>query len=309
MTTANFRSKPRHGHWHEDLPDRNAPIDREPKMVCGDINTMDGIFLEVSRASTLMRGAGILFGIICGIGLMLMLSFLAYMIFPVEKDTLIFVPIWAAMVIFGLGVTLLLLRTDLSILRDRPVRLNRLRSTVFIYEQAYTWNPFVRWPTSVKEFDWNTLHAEIHRQAGFSGKAYVQRFALWIVSCKPGTNEVVDRFELKGNSPTTEELYNTWAYCRQYMEHGTKDLPAYPPRRQEITLRRSLFEYMRFLDPTIEGREVRQRMTWGDWAFNVPFIALTFWLFIPMGICHFIAMRFAPEAKWPLEVDAASRSA
>ncbi len=168
-------------------------------------------------------------------------------------------------------------------------------------------NPFKKWPTTIKVFDWDTLQAELHRQAGFNGKAYIQRFSLWLVSCKPGTNEVVDRFELKGNHPTTAELYNMWAYCRTYMEHGPEGLPTYPPRRQEITFRRSLFEHIRFLDPTEEGREVRARMTVWDWVINLPIFLAGFWLMIPAGIGHYIAMRFAPEVKWPPEIDAESR--
>lgn len=308
MAKSKSRFVPQHQQWYEDLPERDVPIDRAPKMKHDDINMLGDIYLEVSRASTLMRGGGVLFGMVSGVGLALILGFLAYMLFPIEDDSLVLIPVWAGMVLFGSGITLLLLKTDISIPRDRPIRFNPTRRKVYVYEHAYTWNPFVKWPITTKEFEWDTLHAEIHRQAGFNGKTYIQRFSVWLVSCKPETNEVVDRFELKGNWPTTEELYNAWAYCRQYMEHGVEGLPVYPPRRQEITFRRSLFEYMRFLDPTEEGREVRQRMTAGDWAFNAPFIALTFWFFIPMGIGHYVAMRFAPEAKWPPAIDAESRS-
>lgn len=178
-----------------------------------------------------------------------------------------------------------------------------------MYEHVRGMNPFVKWPIKVKEFDWDTLHAEMHRYAGFTGKVYIQRFALYLVSCKPGTNEVMDRFELKGNMPTNAELYNAWAYCRHYMEQGMDGLPTYPSRRQQISFRRSLFEYMRFLDPTEEGREVRARMTVFEWIFNSWITLAGFWVQIPMGIGHYIAMRLAPEAKWPPEVDADSRSA
>ena len=312
MTKGKSRFVPQHRYWYEDLPERDAPPDRAPKMVHGDVNAMDDVCLEVSRASTLMRGAALFFGSVGGLFLPVGILFFGFLLFDDDislDDRIFLIPAFlVALAALGWGV-ILSLKVDLLIPRDRPIRFSRARRKVYVYEHAYGMNPFVKWPTTVKEFDWGTLHAEVHRHAGFNGKAYIQRFAVWLVSCKPGTNEVVDRFELKGNIPTTEELYNAWAYCRQYMEHGARNLPVYAPRRQEISFRRSLFEYMRFLDPTEEGREVRQRMTAGDWAFNVPFIALTFWIFIPIGIGHYIAMRFAPEAKWPPKVDAESKSA
>lgn len=283
-------------------------MDRAPKMVHGDINEMGDGFLEVSRASTQMRGGGVIFGLF-SIGAFLFGLYFYRFLFPLE-ESLIIPFLFISIAIPGLAVgAIFLFKMDTAVPRDQPIRFNLKQGKVYVYEHTFSWNPFKKWPVTTKTIDWNTLGAEIHRQAGFSGKVYIQRFALWIVSYKPGTNEVVDRFELKGNWPTTEELYSAWAYCRQYMEHGTEGFPVYPPRRQEITFRRSLFEYMRFLDPTEEGREERQLMTPGDWAFNVPFIALTFWFFIPMGIGHYVAMRFAPEAKWPPAIDAESRNA
>lgn len=301
------RSEPQHSHWYEDLPERDAPMDRAPEMVHGDINAIDRNYLEVSRASTLMRGPGLLFGTIGAIIFFIMFGFLFHLLFPIDRDLRFLIAMLPATIVMAVWLTYLLFKIDLMVPRDRPIRLNRISRKVYVYEYAFSNNPFKKWALTIKEFDWNTLRAEIHRYAGFNGKVYVQRFGVWLVSCKPGTHEVVDRFELKGNIPTTEELYNIWAYCRHYMELGPDGLPLYPPRRQEITFRRSLFEYMRFLDPTEEGREVRQRMTWGAWAFNVPFIGLLFWIFLPLGAAHYVAMRFAPEAQWPADVDEESR--
>ncbi|RPE80010.1 hypothetical protein EDC50_1841 [Vulcaniibacterium tengchongense] len=307
MAKGESKRVPEHPHWYEDLPERDAPLDRAPKMVHGDVNAMDATYLEVSRTSTLMRGIGVLFGVLGIFFFPLMLGFLAYAMWTVGREMIVPMLAWPFMAALAISIVFLLLKADLSIPRDRPVRLNRTQRKVYVYEHAYGMNPFKKWPTTVKVFDWDTLQAELHRQAGFNGKAYIQRFSLWLVSCKPGTNEVVDRFELKGNHPTTAELYNMWAYCRTYMEHGPEGLPTYPPRRQEVTFRRSFFEYMRFLDPTEEGRETRRRMSPLAWAFNVPLTLLMFWLFIPWGIGHYIAMRFAPEVKWPPEIDAESR--
>lgn len=302
---------PRHVHWYEDLVERDAPEDRKPKLVDGDMNAIDGICLEVSRASTLIRGAGVVFGTVGIAFLIFGLVFIATLVFDsaIKIDELLVAAFGLAIAVTGLlwGVVLLL-RLDLTVPRDRPVRFNRIRNKVFVYEHAFSINSFAKWPIQVKVFDWNTLQAELHRQAGFNGKAYVQRFSLWLVSVKPGTNEVEDRFELKGNHPTTAELYNLWAYCRHYMRQGLSDLPKNRPRRQEISFRRSLFEYLRFLDPSQEGKDERAQMTISEWAFSLILFLLAFWLLFPMGIGHYVAMRFAPEAKWPVEIDKESRT-
>ncbi|RPE75864.1 DUF6708 domain-containing protein [Vulcaniibacterium tengchongense] len=307
MAKGESKRVPEHPHWYEDLPERDAPLDRAPKMVHGDVNAMDAICLEISRASTLMRGLGIAFGLVSVAGLIFFVVMICLVLFPLEPDLIVPLAISPLLAAMGVWIAFLLLKTDLSIPRDRPVRLNRTQRKVYVYEHAYGMNPFKKWPTTVKVFDWDTLQAELHRQAGFNGKAYIQRFSLWLVSCKPGTNEVVDRFELKGNHPTRAELYDAWAYCRTYMEHGPEGLPVYPPRRQEVTFRRSFFEYLRFLDPTEEGREERAQMTASEWILNSIVALLAFWLLFPMGIGHYIAMRFAPEVKWPPEIDAESR--
>lgn len=307
MAIAESKQVPQHPHWYEDLPAIDAPADRIPKMVHGDINSVDPNYLEVSRASTLMRGVGILFGAF-GLGVLIFVLYMYRFFFPLEPDLI------APFIIVSLGILglcfgiFLLFKIDLSIPRDRPVRFNASRQKIYVYEHVFSWNPFVKWPIKIKIFDWSNIQAELHRQAGFNGKAYIQRFSLWLVSYKPGTNEVVDRFELKGNHPTRAELYDTWSYCRHYMEHGVESLPVYSPRRQGVSFRRSLFEYIRFLDPTEEGREERAQMKASEWIFNSIITLLVFWLLIPWGIGHYIAMRFAPDVKWPPEVDAESRS-
>ncbi|MDH5823948.1 hypothetical protein QFW77_13270 [Luteimonas sp. RD2P54] len=307
MNRGKSRCVPQHPHWHEDLPDRDALADRAPAMLDGDVIAMDDVCLDVSRASTLMRGLGVAFGLF-GVALVVFSAvFLGRIFFPLERDLV------APLIIVSLGLfilvyaVLLLLRTDLCVSRDRPVRFSRARRKVYVYEHAYGMNLFSKWPVGVKEFDWDTLRAEIHRRSGFGGKAYVQRFALSLVSCKPGTNEAMDRFDLKGNWPTAEELRSTWAFCRHYMEEGAKGLANHQSRSDQVSFRRSLFEYMRFLDPTEDGRAVRRRMTVGDWAFNLPLTALMFWLFIPWGMGHYVAMRCAPGPSWPSGVEVESR--
>ncbi|RNF84989.1 hypothetical protein EER27_04145 [Lysobacter psychrotolerans] len=189
-----------------------------------------------------------------------------------------------------------------------PVRFNRRIGKVFVYHHWHTWNPFGRWPATIKEFDWDTVHAELTRQAGFSGKAYIVRYALFLVSCKPGTTEVVDRIQLKGNVVTTAGLRATWAYCRHFMEHGRVGLPEYPVKKPGANFWHSLFFYMPWFDPTEEGRAFRRDLPAIGW-FIAAITTPLFWILLPFGLCHYIVMRVAPEPSWPPEIDARSRGA
>ena len=290
--------------WFEDLPARDAPLDRDAQALEGDINAMDEVYLDVSRASTLKRGVGIATGIFCLVFVLFMHDALAHMIWPLEQTLVASIIVWA----IAIYLICLLVRVDLFIPRDRPIRFNRIRNKVYIYEYEYSANPFARWPTTIKVFDWDTLHAEIRRQAGYNGKSHIEQFALWLVSVKPESDEVVDWVELKGNVFSTEALYKLWAYCRQYMLYGPDALPLYRPRQQAIRLRHSLFAYMRFLEPTQEGRELRQSMHWSERIIRFVLIILTFWLVIPLGLCHYIALRLAPEVNWPATIDIESKS-
>ena len=200
------------------------------------------------------------------------------------------------------------LRLDLAPPRDEPIRFNRKRGKVYVTIFKHTWNPFAKWGAITKEFDWNTIQAEVTKFAGFNGKTYMVRYALILVSVKPGTNEVVDRFILKSNMMTTMELHATWAYCRLYMARGPEAVPEFPARIQEISFRRSFFHYLYFLDPTEEGRQARKDMPWYEFVLAAILIP-GYPIFALMGLGHYIAMRFAPAAIWPDAMDAESKSA
>ena len=65
---------------------------------------------------------------------------------------------------------------------------------------------------------------------------------------------------------------------------------------------------MPWFEPTREGSEYRRIMHWVTWLLAlitlpvVPFLLL-------FGLSNYVVMRLAPEPKWPVEIDAASRSA
>lgn len=300
--------QPQHPHWYEDLPDKSNPV-RPDAALFNDLNYMDAGRLDISRQSSIFRGVGSFFFALAMGLLIFLVKVINDLLTPFDSERL---PICIFVIVMLSGILVSafgLLKLDTRMPRDRPIRFNRATGKVYVQEFNWSWNPFTKWYSEVKVFDWDNLHAELTRQAGYSGKVYMERYALSLASCKPDTLEVVDRFDLKSSMPTTNELYRTWAFVRRYMEHGPDGLPTYKPRPQGVSFRRSFFEYMPFLDPTQEGRDVRERMSDSDWMFNIPFVLLLFWLLIPFGIFHYIAMRLAPEPVWPPDIDAESRSA
>ena len=184
--------------------------------------------------------------------------------------------------------------------RDLPLRFDREQRKVYSLEQKRLWNPFVTWPVTAREWNWDDVHGILTRYAGFTGKTYIQRFHVLMVLCKPGTLEAVDTIVLEGNSQIEVDMERTWSYVCTFMERGIDYVPHYPIRRQGVSLRRSLFQYIRPLDPTQEGREARASASGPiDLWFSIILSVLLAWIYVPIGICHYIAMLLAPEPKWP----------
>jgi len=301
---------PQNPFWYTDLQEDVSAHSQHPA-IFDDLNHVDETYLEISKSSGMMRGIMVFFSIPQFAGVVF-LSWFFYVQIGLPDiirevgilgalSTIFFFPGLLAMGIFAL-------RIDLSTPRDEPIRFNRKRRKVYVSEFQHTWNPFAHWGVIAKEFAWHTIQAEITKQAGFNGKIYMVRYALVLVSVKPGTNEVVDRFTLKGNMMTTKELHATWAYIKNYMAGGPEAVPVFPRRIQEITFRRSLLHYLFFLDTTEEGRQARQAMSSVEWFAAFMLIPL-YPLLALWGLGHYIAMRFAPDAVWPTDMDAESKSA
>ncbi|WP_235202759.1 DUF6708 domain-containing protein [Yersinia pseudotuberculosis] len=102
--------------------------------------------------------------------------------------------------------------------RGTPVRFNRQRQKVYVYEhQRSNWNPWSRWPTVIKVFDWADIHGEMVRQVG----RYDSGHRLSCAVCKPGTYEVVDRFILSWTEGDSRVIRGLWSHCCQYMQGKT----------------------------------------------------------------------------------------
>ena len=100
--------------------------------------------------------------------------------------------------------------------RDQPIRFNRKRQKIYIFEHhRKAWNPWVKWPTTVRVYDWADVHGEISRESD----RYDQGFRLNGAVCKPGTHEVVERFILNRAVFYIEHQRQLWSHWCRYMQH------------------------------------------------------------------------------------------
>ncbi|MBN3840457.1 hypothetical protein G3N61_13885 [Burkholderia sp. Ac-20349] len=114
-------------------------------------------------------------------------------------------------------------RADVSVPRDLPLRFNRLRRKVYVYGfHSVWWNPFTRWYVTTASYDWDDLRAEKWKaRAATAGGAPIIREGVSIAVVKPGTNDVITRFDF---STTAANTTNLWAYVCSYMQNGIEGL-------------------------------------------------------------------------------------
>jgi len=285
--------------WYEDLPARSASLEesRDAAIQEEDLLSINQDHLDISRMSSLLRGGFIFLGLLSLAFLGWFAPFIFSTIFSPPSSAALIV-IVATMYVAQVGYSLFMIWLDCHIPRDLPVRFDRRAGKIYVQDYSLSLNPFRRRRLEFKTFDWTGVEAELSRQAGFNGKAYMVRYALVLVICKPGTREVVERLTLKGNDITVRGLQAMWNYIRRYMAEGAAGLPTVTPRCRALSLRRSLFTYMPYFDPSQEGADFRERMGVVDWLLALLVMGF-FWVWLPLGLCHYIAMRLAPEACWP----------
>ncbi|WP_431819462.1 DUF6708 domain-containing protein [Burkholderia sp. F1] len=205
--------------WQRDLPGPHDPVEEGPALLWTRPNHMDDVYLELPRRNS-MRWFFALMGAVCAIttiGLLILAIVDIRDIIQLAFDEIILI---APMCLFALcaGVTISLLcsRLAISIPADQPIRFNRLRRKVYVYESHYSGNPYVDWPITTRSYDWDCVRAEAWKQRGATSSgamALSEGVSLAVVA--PSTNDVLDRFQLKGNVQTA-----MWAYICTYMQSG-----------------------------------------------------------------------------------------
>lgn len=315
MAAKASRLQPEHPNWNEDLPEREAATHRQPPDLGGQLNAIDEMFLELGRVPILVRG---LFLALAPLFLVPIWPLLTLLVSGIPRlleyggevvvvvGSLLMLPALVAVLTWSI-------RFDTTLPRQTPVRFSRATGKVYWNGYKHTWNPFGKWGTVLKVWDWSTVQAEIHKTAGFNGKVYQVRYTLQLATCKPGTFEVVDREVLMSPSMTTVEFERVWAYLCKYMGGGKNAVPAEPVQDNSVHYIRSLLTFYEWALPGQWGAQARKDM-FGQGVVvavvSAAFAGATLVaapLFLPLGATNYLALKWAPLAVWPPEMDAESR--
>ncbi len=213
------RLVPQVKYWEEDLPEKYEQHPTTPQLIC--VNEINETWMDIPRYENIWWGGLWLFSIISlfPIPFIFILIFVPGFSDPDFKFSLIML---IFMFVF-FSMALLWFRMALFVPRGTPVRFNRKRQKVYVYEhQRSNWNPWSRWPTVIKVFDWTDIHGEMVRQVG----RYESGHRLSCAVCKRGTYEVVDRFILSWTEGDSRVIRSLWSHCCQYMLY--KPVPEKP---------------------------------------------------------------------------------
>ena len=116
--------------------------------------------------------------------------------------------------------------------RGAPVRFNRKRQKVYVYEFQKSFWPWRRWHSVIKIFDWKDIHGEWVMRRAHADWGH----RIYCAVCKPGTLEVVDRFILTWTVGGTDTAGGLWSFCCHYMEKKpVPTAPVYPDKPRDWT--------------------------------------------------------------------------
>jgi len=221
---------PRLKNWEEDLPGNNEKQVVPGKLI--QVTEINDTWMEIPRYENIMWG-GAWLGVIA---LVIPLVMVIYMIIATicspefyffNASDMGFIAILCLSAFISLSMIILNLRMALFVPRDQPIRFNRKRQKIYIFEHhRKAWNPWVKWPATVRVYDWADVHGEISRESD----RYDQGFRLYGAVCKPGTHEVVERFILNRAVFYIEHQRQLWSHWCRYMQHQPVVMdPLYDP--------------------------------------------------------------------------------
>lgn len=303
MAEARSKLQPQSPYWYEDLCSPMAALkagDKHDRPDPGlDVHYVDANILELSRVTSIQRGFGLMFGVGISIGFIVILPFLVEIYTNGSPQE---APIMASfLMVMLLVLVVLLIHTIKRAIRtplDLPVLFDRKSQKIFALEYLTKPNPFAKWKTVIKEFDWSHVQAEI-------GKFYRYKsvwYGLILAQCEQGTAKVEDRIILKQEVATPLVLHQMWAYIRCYMNEGPECLQAIKPFPRDVNFRRCVLEFYPVFDRTEEGKRIRASMHIVEQILLTVFCVPLFWLFLPAGVFEYIGQWLAPKPKWPAEI-------
>ncbi|MCA8200957.1 hypothetical protein LGM71_07855 [Burkholderia sp. AU33545] len=179
--------------WLVDLPGPNDVPHDEPSLGGQAPNYLSDVYLELPRSFVDARGLMVCMNFIYVPFLVFCFRYLFEDFENVES-----VMLGVVSLIISMWIVLVTVRSDVSPPRDLPLRFNRLRRKMYAYEiDAVWWNPFIRWPVRAIAYNWDDVRAEAWQQQGAINGGHVMKWGVVLSVVKPGTNEVIDRFQLR----------------------------------------------------------------------------------------------------------------
>ncbi len=209
------RLVPQVKYWEEDLPEQDEEQLTAPRLI--RVNEINDTWMEIPRYENIVWSGMWVISFSSAIFFTLNYFFFQLPGFFTETTLEDKIEILILNFLF-ISLCLFFFRMAMFVPRGTPVRFNRKRQKVYVYEhQRSNWNPWSRWPTVIKVFDWADIHGEMVRQVG----RYDSGHRLSCAVCKPGTYEVVDRFILSWTEGDSRVIRGLWSHCCQYMQGKT----------------------------------------------------------------------------------------
>lgn len=210
--------------WRADLPPPDCPPIEKLQPVGLPPNFVGDICLELHTLRLINRTVVVLcaFAVVpCSIVLLMTLS-----VRELNKNPLGFCLTLSMAIGMVLGAVAML-RTGIAPPRDEPIRFNRKRGKVYVY-RFHSGGPISRkgWGIRPVVFNWEDLRAEVwSRIRPTPSGVPIFAWGVDLAVVAPGTNRVIDRFQLAGSNADGEHM---WAMARAFMNQGPEALPLYP---------------------------------------------------------------------------------
>ena len=206
MALKTSRLFPQVKYWDEDLPEPQEEQRVYPRLI--RVNEINDVWMETPRYVNHGWGGLWFFAFVA-------LMPLCILFISINDLGFLYNSYWNIFFLFiCISVPLYCFRTILFVPRGAPVRFNRKRQKVYVYEHQHSLWPWKRWPVTIKVFDWADIHGERVFVAGRGNYGH----QLYCAVCKPGTYEVVDRFILNWTVGDIRMIYGLWSHCCQYMQ-------------------------------------------------------------------------------------------
>lgn len=194
--------------WREDMPKSN-----EPQLISPQLHwrtEQNDIYLETPRYST-----EVAWGLMIPLAFVVFLGMLIISTVFFSADFYFFYFLGAFNAFMGIYFVFFYLKMYFVVPRDQPLRLNRKRQKIYVYEYNRSRLPWLKWPVSIKSYHWADVHGEVR----LSSARYDLGFQLYGSVCEPGTNNVITRFLITKDRFSQALLSQTWSYLCIYMKN------------------------------------------------------------------------------------------